>query len=331
MMRQAVSDVAWEPGRLAGNAFLEQARDFFQAASRAHTAAAKPLLLYYAFLNLAKALVLTRRPGAHLEHAHHGLREKLDSGKTELVAAYLEAQPSGARPSVFDMLLTELSGSGLRAVSRLDVLGLLRQIVTGHRVLGVADRNCGERFVGLGSIHLLHDPKTSEMWTVLGISRGDLARLRLSQTELLRRTRLAVDWRVVAGLASMPSGAIWLEQDTPFKYNQGWIAEAIPRLIAAVRPVLWRTVLSTPPYHRYYLYAAPPSDQAMVLPQMASAYALLFYFGSITRYRPHHFDRILLGKFGAFVEILLNEQPSQLLFQFASEFIRRDVVKPAIV
>ena len=57
-------------------AYLNQARDFFHAAEESDVSAAKPLLLYYSFLNLAKCFVATRQ-GTALGTIHHGLSEKL--------------------------------------------------------------------------------------------------------------------------------------------------------------------------------------------------------------------------------------------------------------
>ena len=44
-----------------------------------------------------------------------------------------------------------------------------------------------------------------------------------------------------------------------------------------------------------------------MLPQILSIYAITFYLSSIVRYRPHHFDLILDGAFGPFIEAFLND------------------------
>src|SRR4051812_9835276 len=55
-------------------AFLHQARDFYAAA--ATRVSANPLLYYYAFLNLGKALLLVRGTPSPLAQARHGLSEQ---------------------------------------------------------------------------------------------------------------------------------------------------------------------------------------------------------------------------------------------------------------
>ena len=76
-----------------------------------------------------------------------------------------------------------------------------------------------------------------------------------------------------------------VEQTHKTQYNHR-PPDIIPNLIAKIRPHLWTTVLSTPPYRHYYLYACPDGDEGELLPQLLSMYALMYYLGSITRYRP---------------------------------------------
>jgi hypothetical protein len=59
--------------RPAARAFLQQAEDFYLA-SQANVVASKPLLLYYAFLNPAKAYILTTGVFRELSSARHGFQ-----------------------------------------------------------------------------------------------------------------------------------------------------------------------------------------------------------------------------------------------------------------
>ena len=53
--------------------FIEQAEDFYRAYQSAHETASKPLLVYYAMLNLVKAFVLKQGIKASYDKAQHGL------------------------------------------------------------------------------------------------------------------------------------------------------------------------------------------------------------------------------------------------------------------
>jgi hypothetical protein len=72
-------------------AYLEQSRDFFMSSTLANVTAARPLQLYYSFLNLAKSLMLTNGARPTLGYVEHGLSERLKSGGVEFVDAFLDA------------------------------------------------------------------------------------------------------------------------------------------------------------------------------------------------------------------------------------------------
>ena len=60
-------------------------------------------------------------------------------------------------------------------------------------------------------------------------------------------------------------------------------------------------------------------------------YAVTFYLGSITRYRPHHFDALLRGGFGPRVRDFVTGQPLQFLYLMASEIAQREITRPSIL
>jgi hypothetical protein len=100
--------------------------------------------------------------------------------------------------------------------------------------------------------------------------------------------------------------------------------------VTFARPLLWRIATTTPPYRKYYFHLTP-SGETSRLPQLGGAYALLFYLGSITRYRPHVFDSLVAGTYGPFFTEFIATQPEQLLYLLASEICHREVAKPAII
>lgn len=331
LIRQAILEVQNKNGREAALAFAEQSQDFFGAAARAHTAAAKPLLLYYSFLNLAKALILVRSPTTDLDRAKHGLSEGLKPGGVELVDANLVARETNATSvQVFALLLHACGGPKIGGQLTMEVPMIMRQIVTGHRLLVEADKACDERFAAIEQAQVLHDPASLTTWLRFAIARTDLTHLGLTQTQFLEQTALSTDWQLVSEPDPADAHLLWIEPVQPTPYRETFIGNTIPTLIESVQSNVWQTVTAVPPYRRYYLLAAPKAEHPARLPQLLSAYALFFYLGSITRYRPHHFDRIVDGPYGAFVQSFVHEQPNQLLFLFASEFVGRDVARPAL-
>ena len=126
-------------------------------------------------------------------------------------------------------------------------------------------------------------------------------------------------------------GQICLEQIATQPCPNNYPADDLHNVVATVRPNLWMTVASIPPYRRYYVYLCPAAEEPHRLPQLLSMYAVTFYLGSITRYRPHHFDALLGGAFGPRVRDFITGQPLQFLYLMASEMARRDVDKHPLI
>lgn len=317
----------------AARAFLAQSKDFYNSASVAGASTAKPLQLYYSFLNLAKAFILTRGHQPSLDRAYHGLKERLVGGGHKLKDAYLEAIPTGPNSrgdyciNMFDEFLKAIKGSALSSNTRFNLSVLLPQVVAGHR-LWVDAANTKERFMTPSSIAFMENKTNKEIWLRMYFRTEDITRLHLTHKTVFEQSMLSInDWQETK---QTDKRLICFEQNNTIRYS-GRAADKIINLVNTVKPLLWRTVRSTDPYRKYYVYLAPDNEKDYVLPQLLSIYAVLYYLGSITRYRPHQFDKILQSEYGPFIEAFLNDQPTQFLFLMASEFAQREVTKAALV
>jgi hypothetical protein len=314
-------------------ACLEQARDFYTSALSANIAAARPLQLYYCFLNLAKAFALTSGAAPTFGRAQHGLSERVGPGGRELLDAYLQVSPLGQNgvPQIFAEFYRAISGTAIpAALTQLDLPTLLPQILPGHRLwAGAAHRT--ERFIALHEVRLYEDRGARSLWLSMVLYRDDLSRLGLGHSALLNGCRLDDRFRQVnSNEAVGDRQLIFYEQLAPMAYAAR-PSDVVPALVASLKNDLWTVVGASPPYRRYYVYVAPTIEHPTVLPQLLSIYAVMFYLGSITRYRPQHFDAILKGPFGSQIEEFLAGQPTQYIYLMASEFVKRDVTQPSIV
>ena len=120
------------------------------------------------------------------------------------------------------------------------------------------------------------------------------------------------------------------EETTAIQYSH-IPSDALASVATALKEKFWTAILAQPPYRKYYLYTAPVAERPQVLPQLLSMYAAIYYLGSITRYRPVDFAKILDGKFGAQVHTLLTELPAQFLYMMASEFAKQEITRPAVI
>lgn len=335
IITQSVKKRCPAAARPAALAFLSQSADFYGAATAGGVVAAKPLLLYYCFMNLIKTYILTRGLRPNLDVAQHGLTEQVGPGGRELLDAFLRAFPSNLaavppRLNLFDDFLNVVRGSGLPGPVNYQLVNLMPQITFGHPLWANAAGE-GERFVGLEDVRFYQSAGMKAIWLRIYVYAHTLNRLDVSHQQFLDDTGLTADWKEVDCQEAMQGNRLLcFEQRNVMTYTDR-AADRIMDLVNTLRPRLWANVLTMKPYRRHYLYMAPPAEREFVLPQLASIYALAYYLGSITRYRPHHFDRIMDSQYEAFIDGFINDQPGQFLYLLASDFARRDIVRAATV
>jgi len=313
---------------------LAQANDFYNATTTTGVIASRPLLLYYCFMNLMKAFALTVNQKPSFDRAHHGLSEKMRSANREYDDAYLTAHVSPSlrthQLNLFDELLQSLSNVGLGTDREYDLPILMPQVVPGHRLWAEAKKE-RERFISVNEISIKQNKVTKEIWLEIDIFADDLSRLSVTHSQLLSETRLNTLFREVRNTDIVDGRKlIRLEQITSRVYTHR-ASDAVSDLVNSIKPYLWSVVTSVPPYRRYYVYLAPIKEHPQVLPQLMSIYAITFYLGSITRYRPHQFDSLIRSPIGPRIEEFITGQPQQFLYLMASEFARQDVTKPSVV
>lgn len=331
VMRGTVNNRLSSGEREESLAFLEQAEDFYRAATAG--VSTNPLLIYYAFLNLAKALVRVRGYAGSLDRAMHGLSEQTAAGGTELTDSDVVVKDSNPGVcNVFPELVERLGYPRPTNGDAYPVPELLPQVVVGHRVWRESGTGHQERFLDLQVIEFVEDRAAKEVWLRFYVNRGDLKRYKITRDRLISQGGLNGVFREVAVKATgRGDSLVCLEQEQPTAYT-GRATDVVKDLVDLSRPLLWRIVSTIPGggYRRYYLHFTPPAETHR-LPQLASLWALFYYFGSVVRYRPHMFDQLLAGGSGAFITEFISAQPEQMLYLLASELCQREIARPAIV
>ncbi len=328
IIRETIQNRCVKPRRAEALATLEQAEDFDVMGTERGTEAAQPLALYYSYMNLAKAFCLLKGTRSTFDQAQHGLKERLRGQRRELIDAYLIADPtSTTNARNFAELLAALGGPAIGTANNYDLPALLAQILSGHRLWAQAAAKV-ERFVAVHDLQFWQDTTVHAVWLRIYLVAQDLSRLNVSHQRMLAESGLGTAFREVH--SDMP-GHVCLEQTKLHVCPNNFAADHLHHLIAKLRPNLWTTVSAIPPYGRYYIYLSPPAEAAHRLPQLLSMYAVTFYLGSITRYRPHHFQALLRGAYGPRVRDFVSGQPLQFLYLMASEIAGRDIAKPSIL
>ena len=231
-------------------------------------------------------------------------------------------------PRVFGELLQAL-GEGFPAAGQdWRASELMAQVVVGHRLWREATGG-GERFVPIDDIAFFQNKEKKMIWLQLRVKKETLRRHGITQKRFHSESGLVPGFRRVRDRHDDTSFLCY-EQVNPVTYTHR-PTENVMDVVAYVRPRMWRIVSALPgeSYRKYYLYLAPP--ESLRVSQLASMWALLFYLGSIVRYRPHRFADVLAGPYGPFVDEFISAQPSQLLYMFASEMSQHEIANPAIV
>jgi hypothetical protein len=310
--------------RAEPSAFLRQGHDFYVAARE--KVSANPLLYYYAFLNIGKALLRVRRVKVSLDRAHHGLGELAPDkgGGLTLDTAKLVVRNSSKRLYVFPAVLDALGYPAPADGTQLKVSELLPQIVVGHRQWRDAEGH-DERFVRVEP-EFRHDSNERAVWVCLYVNQADLSRYAITPTRVLTDAKLEPLFRLIP---SLKPEAHCFELRKPERYTKDPV-QVLQKLANSVRPYLWAIVSAIPgtAYRRYYLHLTSPGGER--LPQIGSLWATLYYLGSVVRYRPHLFEQLTSGPFGPFITEFISAQPEQMLYMLASEMCEREVAQPAI-
>lgn len=313
--------------RDAAVSFVRQAREYFTAAERATSIETRPLLYYYSFMNLAKAIAMARGRSGLVGKVAHGIAHVGGAGHAPSTARLQVGTSSPALKQAVDELHRALEGAPVTA-GQYAVSEIIAQSVVGHRMWREAfSTPRQERFIPLDSVQFVE--RGAEIWLTLRISRATLRARGRGVAETLRQSGLGPTFRAVQPADPAVAAEFHvLEQKVPISYT-GRAADVVVDAVDAVRPFLWQTITASSPYRRFYLYLSPPTEGRM--PQWLSVYSTFFWLGSLTRYQPVELFDALDGKYGPFFREFLETQPKQLLYILASEAKRQDVTKAAII
>jgi hypothetical protein len=303
--------------------FRRQAEDYFRAATTGRELAVRPVLLYYAFLNLSKAFAIARGNTALAGPAFHGI--SADPKPKQIHLSVIKF--SGMKGTlVFQELLKLLARNPSLVSAPLKLAHLMPQILPGHRLWCYANTK-PERFMSVERFEILQSRTAKEVWLNVYLNRSDLDRLLIAEQKIMSHADLP-GFEVVT-VPSAPE-MVCYQMRNPRMYSTA-AAETAFQIIEDMKNRVWETVKTASPYRKYYIYFAPPGEQNKRLPQMLSIYLLMFFLGSVTRYSPGDFEDLLDSKYGPFFDTFISESPMQFLYLMASDILGREVSKPAII
>ena len=159
--------------RKACLSFLEQAKNFYFA-SQTFNLSSRPLLLYYAFLNLAKAYILYSGTAANLDKAEHGVAEE-NARSRKFEQAIVKLFPASVRRrNVVDLFGQALGVKPLSNQTSLRVVKhIFPQIVIGHRLWSAASGKAF-KFVRCERIEFRQGRRSRRIWLRVSVKRDDI-------------------------------------------------------------------------------------------------------------------------------------------------------------
>jgi len=328
IMDDAVGRISESSRRVEAKAYLQQAREFYAASEIGSTDNTKPLLLYYSFMNVVKALILQRDAFNTLADTHHGLTLRFntvdaDPANAQLGAKISTGTGSNIKVNLYDELLKVLDPTTVKNRDyEIYLSDLFPQILLGHRLWRDSTGE-SERFINVPDIQFRRDKDEGEIWIRMALPRSEYIRLGHSQEKLLSLSSLDTEWE--RKQSEVKDDNIYIEPLHVAESSRP--SEHVDQLVEPLRNVLWQSVTMTKPFRRHYLYLSVGERY----PQLCSIYAMFFYLGSLARYRPQKLREYMTGNFGAFFSEFIENQPTQWLYLMASLYAKQEVSKASVV
>ena len=302
---------------------IEQARYFYEAAENAPIKS-QPLLYYYSFLNLVKVVINVNALSTYGTNFtyYHGVESCGIKKKDKLQDLYVEIKclllPAGVTPrpgklpdlSVAYTFMTQMGDAvPCPPPYKLNIVNMLKACVGIHRTYSETN-NEREIYIRLGNPQLFREGKTLR------------CKYEIKECDSVIASQLAaVGYNIVKETDTDGITCYyWIEEIIMMAYKETKLDYYMLAKKLRDKGVwyytdgsCYRTFISTSPLHI--------STESII-------YNLMFFFGSITRYHPYMFDKLLTEQQMWLISEFLKTQPKQFLYAVTSRTIESAVLKP---
>lgn len=319
--------------------FLEQAKNFYESAENSPVKS-QPLLYYYAFLNLSKiAINISKSDDVLLKGYTHGISEDYQSDFSRSsvdikTSNQGDIQVAHEMLKIFDLSKAPPYNNGPRKLNIRDILSHCTGI---HRAYSEIYRK-PEFFIKIMDHTLFR--RGRELYF-----RGDLGSLNMTEAEeLVKAGYKILNFKDnVCYASSIQNGTIinWSEDTGPtypglkdghyyyfcsitMRYSKAPTHLEYYNLSNEIRKDgVWYYIGS----NGYTVYISKCLEPSFRYSQESIIYMMMFYLGSITRYRPHLFDSLFSNKEQWLVSEFLKTQPKQYLYLLTAQILGQQVTK----
>jgi hypothetical protein len=217
--------------------------------------------------------------------------------------------------------LLNLFGTDTSSERTVKLVDVLAQVPSVHRTFTTVTLN-RTRLLPISRIEARNDG--AHVWLRLAFSRHDRdVDLTLPTFRKRQDFRAALHQVAAAPDGTGPTTEIWFETQ-PIAGTRRGIDTALRTLTESLYQVPCTAILTGTGY-RYYFSDVRTEDW---LHPAAAIYAVMFYLGSVTRYKPDVFGKLLDGGYAWVVEEFLATAPMQFIYAMASYVAGVEVVRP---
>lgn len=304
--------------------YIQQASEFYHAAAMAKPNTA-PLIYYYAFLNLAKALCELTKPGLHgrNECYSHGLSWRPNPRR---IADLSTERVTIGRRGVWHALWESLMRTTCPAVNptKLPVSELFSHCpeISSEFFRVIGFRHCG--FIDLERPDVLYDESKKEAWLTFSVPRWGLSSRGISGPRLLKQMSTARSSYVEVKSTEKESRKF--ESSTPKILGRGEDARsALEADVLGINPI---TLLGRNGKLNYFV---PVRRRVpFPLPQLIVSYTVLFWLGSLVRYDPHSVRWLMDSRYWVLIDGFMSQSRLWLLELFEWAFYRLETTLYAL-
>lgn len=305
-----------EEAYLKLRAYIRQAKTFYEAAQSLHHRA-MPLVLYYSYMNFAKAFIFLNEPGFVDSNLRHGIHTSYGPGG-------LSAQKISVSNGIFPRFYKKITGYDLKIGTQLkpiDLFGYIGDVANEYTKLGFGHHRSFPT-----KMSLAHDQANANIHVLLAVAGNcrrpqfqelademskDFSEIELPQ--YLSREIFDLRGGAAAGCRFFESKAT---TPTDLKTEPEFLKAFFEKM---------NHYMTLRPFPDPYLLNLDLSIGTNVkMNEFLANYCLMYFLGSLVRYRPEIIEGMLTTKDAFILERFIRTSTSTFLRYFRNAFVNEN-------